>query len=191
MGRRTGVLAVAEQRDSSLDGATSPAEFFASSLDRLVRTALLLTGHRAAAEDLVMTAVAKCLPRWSSIRGEPFPYVRQAVLRAFLSTARRRSVVDERPTDQVPESAADDPHERAVLRADLFSALEALPPRQRAVVVLRFFEDLTGAQIAEVLGISVGTVRSQLHDGLTALRAAAPQTLAEYLQLSGDEESRP
>ncbi|MEJ7647946.1 MAG: SigE family RNA polymerase sigma factor [Nakamurella sp.] len=190
MGRRTGVLAVAEQ-DSSLDGATGPAEFFAASLDRLVRTAFLLTGNRTVAEDLVMTAVAKCLPRWSSIRGEPLPYVRQAVLREFLSTARRRSVVDERPTDRLPERPADDPHERAVLRADLFAALVALPPRQRAVVVLRFFEDLTGAQIAEVLAISVGTVRSQLHDGLAALRTAAPQTLGEYLQISGDEESKP
>lgn len=78
-----------------------------------------------------------------------------------------------------------------MLRADLFAALVALPPRQRAVVVLRFFEDLTGAQIAEVLAISVGTVRSQLHDGLAALRTAAPQTLGEYLQISGDEESKP
>ncbi|WP_353650787.1 SigE family RNA polymerase sigma factor [Nakamurella sp. A5-74] len=174
-----------------VDDPVEPAEFFAASLDRLVRVALLLTGNSASAEDLVMTAVSKCLPRWSSIRGAPLPYVRQAVLREFLSTVRRRSVVDERPTDRVPESATADSHERAMLRADLFSALEALPPRQRAVVVLRFFEDLTGAQIAEVLGISVGTVRSQLHDGLAALRAAAPQTLGEYLQISGDEESRP
>lgn len=167
--------------DAVAGGATDPATFFAGALDVLVRTGVLLTGSRAAAEDLVMTAVERTLPRWATIRDSPLAYVRRAVLHEFLSGRRRRAVVDERPTADVPDAAGTDHHARAELRLDLLTALAALPPRQRAVVVLRYFSDLTGPQIARELGVGEGTVRSQLHDALVTLRERAPATLRGHL----------
>lgn len=165
-----------------------PGSFLAVHLDSLVRTAFLLVGTHEGAEDMVMDAVSKCLPQWHRITGDPLPYVRKAVVHEFLSKLRRLRVVRETPTALLPESATRDQQDRIVLRADLLAALTPLPRRQRAVVVLRYLDDMSVRQVAELLQISEGTVRSQTHDALAALRSAAPDTLRSYLPGTAEHE---
>ncbi|MGZ4451053.1 MAG: SigE family RNA polymerase sigma factor [Nocardioides sp.] len=150
--------------------------FVAARRQALVRTAYLLTGSREDAEDLVQVALVKAVPHWHRIAEHPEAYVRRIVARESVSRWRRRRW-REVATGDLPEtgtapSAAED---REVLRA----ALLGLPPRQRAVIVLRYYEDLTERQTAEVLGIAVGTVKSQARDGLAALRRVVPDVGAE------------
>ena len=138
----------------------------------LARTAFLLTADRHLAEDLVQTALAKVADRWSRIAGvgDPTPYVRKVMLRTAISWRRRRT------SGEVPVATMPDRGDAAATGADaderLRRALRALPPRQRAVIVLRFFEDLTEAESAAALGCSVGTVKSQAARGLARLRAS-------------------
>lgn len=135
----------------------------------LLRTAWLLTGDTPLAEDLVQTALLKCWPRWGRVghMDNPDAYVRQVVLTTYLSWWRRRWR-GEVPTDRLPEATHED---EPVDRASLVAALARLPRGQRAVVVLRFAEDLSEARTAEVLGCSVGTVKSQTARALRTLRA--------------------
>jgi RNA polymerase sigma-70 factor (sigma-E family) len=140
-----------------------------------LRPAYLLTHDHALAEDLVQTALAKAWPAWSRIQGEPDPYVRKVLVNTFASWWRRRWN-GERPTEVLPEVAAVDHGEAVATRAGLVDALARLPRRQRAVVVLRYFEDLTEAQTADVLGITVGTVKSQTSKALAALRVSPALT---------------
>ena len=134
----------------------------------LHRTAVLLTRQEQAAEDLVQIALAKAWQSWARINGNHEAYVRRIIVNEFASTWRRRWR-GEVPTADLPERARvndDDGSTRQVLMA----ALATLPPRQRAVVVLRFFHDYTEAATAEAMGISVGTVKSQTFKALAALR---------------------
>ncbi len=174
---------MAERADPerALGDQVDPGAFLAARLDSLVRTAFLLLGNHHGAEDLVMTAMSKCLARWDFISGDPLPYVRKAVVREYLSWVRRLRVVRETPTAVLPGSAATDHQDSTILRADLLTALAKLPRRQRTVLVLRYLDDLTAGQVAEIMQISEGTVRSQTHDGLAKLRKAAPSDLASYL----------
>lgn len=147
----------------------------------LLRGALLLTGDRARAEDLVQEATLKVAQRWHRLHAQhPTAYARKIIYRDHVSVWRRRR---EFPTDIVRDvpGHAHDPDHRAVVLA----ALADLPPRQRAVVVLRYFEDLTERQTADVLGIAVGTVKSQAHDALRALRS-----VPSLHDLIGEERSR-
>jgi len=132
----------------------------------LLRTAYLLTRDHALAEDLVQTALAKAWFHWSRIRDDdPEPYVRRILVTTYSSWWRRRWN-GEIPTDELPESpapAGDD-------RLDLWDAIGRLPRRQRAVVVLRFYEDLTEAETARLMGSTVGTVKSQTAKALAKLR---------------------
>jgi RNA polymerase sigma-70 factor (sigma-E family) len=138
--------------------------------DALHRTAFLLTRDHALAEDLVQTALAKAWPAWRRIRDDPEPYVRRVLVNTYSSWWRRRWT-GEQPTAELPEGPAGTDHGDAVAtRAGVLAALGALPRRQRAVVVLRYFEDLTEAQTAELLGISTGTVKSQAAKALARLR---------------------
>ncbi|MDO7869486.1 SigE family RNA polymerase sigma factor [Nocardioides jiangxiensis] len=139
----------------------------------LVRTAYLLTGNAEDAEDLVQTALIKAVPKWGRIADDPEPYVRRILARESISRWRRRRW-REVHTDVLPETVHLDAD--VVGRAALREALRALAPRQRAVVVLRYYEDMTEQQTAEALGISVGTVKSQCRDALARLRTG---TLAE------------
>jgi RNA polymerase sigma-70 factor (sigma-E family) len=147
--------------------------FVAARGNALLRTAYLLTGDQQLAEDLVQTTLEKAVRRWGSIR-EPAAaeaYVRRTMYREQVSLWRRRRVA-ELPTAIIPEprlsgTTADQVEDRLVLRA----ALMRLGRRQRAVVVLRYFEDLTEQQVADTLGISVGTVKSTAHKALAHLRA--------------------
>lgn len=138
----------------------------------LLRTAYLLTGDWATAEDLLQTALAKTWFRWHTIR-DPHAaeaYVRQVMSRTFATWWRRRWR-GETPTEVLPDHAAADPYTGVDARDLLRRALAELPPRQRAIVVLRFYEDLTEAQVAEALGCSVGTVKSTVSRALVRLRA--------------------
>ena len=146
----------------------------------LLRTAYLLTGDHDDAEDLVQVALVKAVPHWAKIADHPEPYVRTILARESVSRWRRRRW-REVSAATLPEQHAPevDPSDRAALRA----ALATLAPRQRAVVVLRYFEDLTERQTAEVLGIGVGTVKSQTRDALARLRERLPWLGAEEVPL--------
>lgn len=149
--------------------------FVAERSPALVRSAWLLTGDHAGAQDLVQTALAKTWVRWDRVtrQGAPEGYVRRVMLTTYLSWRRRRWH-GELPTAGLPERADHrDPFGDAELRATVAAALAELPRRQRAVVVLRYFDDLTEAQTAQALGCSVGTVKSQSSKALTKLRASS------------------
>lgn len=146
--------------------------FVAGRGDALWRTAWLLTGDAQRAEDLVQTALGKSWPAWERVArsdGSFEAYVRKVMFTTYVAWWRRRWN-GERPTENVPEHPSVE--EPAGLRHDLDRALASLPRGQRAVVVLRYVEDLTERQTAEVLGISVGTVKSQAARALAALRAS-------------------
>ena len=155
----------------------------------LQRTAYLLTGDWALAEDLLQTALTKAWFAWGRIEGDPEPYVRRVLVNTFAS-AWRRKWNGERPTDELPESPGDDFATASTHRHDLWDALGRLPRKQRAVVVLRFFEDLSEAETASVMGVSVGTVKSTTSRALAKLRDTSglrddPRTRAEFLALTG------
>ena len=144
-------------------------EFVAARSSRLLRMAFLLTHDSQLAEDLLQTALARSWSSWRRIEGDPVPYVRRVMVNAFVNERRRRWS-GEVPTEHLPERAA--AAEDRDAHNDLVAALERLPRGQRAVVVLRYFEDLTEQQTAAVLGIGVGTVKSQCSRALTALRSS-------------------
>lgn len=148
-------------------------DFVAARGQALLRTAYLLTGDRQLAEDLVQGALEKVHPRWGSIRASAAAeaYVRRTMYRDQVSLWRRRRV-SEVLSVAVPEPRrpSDDDGDRVVQRLVLQQALMSLGRRQRAVVVLRYFEDLTEQQVAETLGITVGTVKSHSHRALARLR---------------------
>ena len=148
------------------------ADFVAVRGQALQRTAYLLTGDWASAEDLLQTALARAYPRWSRItRDDPEAYVRKVLVNTWSSWWRRKWR-GEYATETLPESAGADPCADADRRRAVASALASLPPKQRAVVVLRFHEDMTEAQVAATLGISVGTVKSQTAKALAKLRSS-------------------
>jgi RNA polymerase sigma-70 factor (sigma-E family) len=144
-------------------------EFVATRSRALLRTAYLLTGDHSLAEDLLQTALAKCWFSWGRIDGPPEPYVRRALATTYATWWRRRWR-GERPTVELPDRG--DPAGTSPIddRDALWRALGALPRRQRAVVVLRYYEDLSEAETAAALGISTGTVKSQAAKALAALR---------------------
>jgi len=137
----------------------------------LLRTAYLLTHDRGLAEDLVQTSLAKAWFSWTRIETRPEAYVRRIMVNTYSSWWRRRWNGEEATAD-LPERH--DPRRgeevRADDRTDLWRALERLPKRQRAVVVLRFYEDLSEVETAEIMQCSVGTVKSQASRALAKLR---------------------
>ena len=141
-------------------------DFVAARSRALLRTAYLLTHDHALAEDLLQTSLAKAWFAWRRIDGNPEPYVRRILVNTYASWWRRKWN-GEHPTEDLPERATD---ETGSEPTDLWRAMERLPRRQRAVVVLRYFEDLTEVQTAELLGCSVGTVKSQCSKALAKLR---------------------
>lgn len=144
-------------------------EFVHTAWPTLYRTAYLLVGEHQLAEDLVQTALAKTYASWRKVRDRnaATAYARVALVNTATSWFRRKSWGNERPTETLPDGAAGiEPSDRPAV----MSALQALPPRQRAVVVLRYYEDLGVREVAEALGCSEGTVKSQTHDALGRLR---------------------
>jgi RNA polymerase sigma-70 factor (sigma-E family) len=157
--------------------ATGPVDAFVQFVEArqraLQRTAWLLTGDRALAEDLVQTALARSWPRWERIRrrDDPEIYVRRVMVNTWSTWYRRRSR-GERPSETVLDHAASfDVATDVTMRLVVRDALGSLTNRQRAVVVLRLFDDLSEAQVAQVLDCPIGTVKSQLSRALARLRA--------------------
>lgn len=151
-------------------------EFVAGRQNALLRTAWLLTADWQRAEDLVQTALAKVWPHWERVvaGGEPEGYVRRTLVTTWLTWQRRRWT-GERPQAELPDLAAPDGEtamDAAGLRTALTRALATLSAEQRAVVVLRFYDDLSVEQTARVLGRPVGTVKSQTARALERLAAA-------------------
>ena len=145
----------------------------------LVRTAFLLTGDQGRAEDLVQTVLVKVHRRWSHVAhaGSPYAYTRAALANESASWWRRRRVAE--TLGEVPahaDRAPDDAYAAYDTRDEVARAVLALPPRMRAVVVLRYFDDLSEADTAEALGMSTGSVKSQASRGLERLRAVLQQT---------------
>ncbi|MFC0528230.1 SigE family RNA polymerase sigma factor [Phytohabitans kaempferiae] len=146
-------------------------EFVAARSAALLRTAYLLAGDWATAEDLLQTALTKTYLAWKRL-GEieaVEPYARRVLVNTATSWWRRRWH-GERPTEILPERAAPDQIDEQLERDALWRHVKALPARQRAVLVLRFYEDLTEAQTAALLDISTGTVKSQTSRALNTLR---------------------
>lgn len=145
-------------------------DFVTARLPALMRTAYLLTGDWQHAEDLLQTVLMRCYRRWAHIDG-PEAYVRRAMV-ITVTGWRRRRWRGEVPTAVLPDTRPVAPGEADLveLRTDLLRLLAELGPRQRAVVVLRFYEDMTEPEVAALLGISVGTVKSQTARALTRLR---------------------
>ncbi|MFJ4962606.1 RNA polymerase sigma-E factor [Streptomyces sp. ADI96-02] len=140
----------------------------------LLRTARSLTANPCDAEDLLQTALVKTYVAWERIEDHRAldGYVRRALLNTRTSQWRKRRI-DEIACDELPEqeaAPAADPAERQVLHDAMWHAVLRLPDRQRAMVVLRYYEDLSEAQTAEVLGVSVGTVKSAVSRALRKLR---------------------
>lgn len=168
---REGLMSVAENEEFQ--------GFVAARWTALVRTAYLLTGDQQLAEDLVQTALERTFRHWASLRRRDAAeaYVRQTMYREQVTSWRRRRVREVAAAD-LPEprqhsSAVEPVEDRLVLRA----ALDRLGRRQRAVLVLRFFEDLSERQVADALGIGVGTVKSTSHRALAHMREALDQSV--------------
>ncbi len=136
----------------------------------LVRSAVLLGCSRHDAEDLVQTALARCYRSWERVRraDDRDAYVYRVLVNCHASSRRRRWW-GERPTDRPPEHSSDDPAESSVERRTMLDALQRLGVDQRTVLVLRFYADLSEWQVAQVLGLPVGTVKSRSSRALQRL----------------------
>ena len=152
----------------------------------LMRVAYLLAGgDQHAAEDLLQIALAKTAARWDAV-DSPEAYVRRVLYHqqaSFWRLKRRREI----QLAELPEEARPDGTPALDLKVTVRTILARITPRQRAVLVLRFFEDLPEAEVAQLLGCSVGTVRSTTHRSLARLRELAPEldelrTIKEVLQ---------
>jgi RNA polymerase sigma-70 factor (sigma-E family) len=156
-------------------------EFVAVASPRLLRMAFLLTRDAGHAEDLLQTALARAWRAWHRIDGDPEPYVRRIIVTSHATWWRRRWRGEE-PTGELPERPGESPQAAVDEREWLWQALGRLPRRQRTVLVLRFYEDLTEAQVAGLLGCSVGTVKSQASKALAKLRLDDTITTFEGLR---------
>lgn len=137
----------------------------------LLRTAVLLTGERALGEDLVQTALARAYGKWSRVSraDAPVSYVRRLMVNSHLSW-RRRLASGEQVLASVPDRAARHDQDRVAAAEDLRRALLQLSPRMRTAVVLRYFEDLSQAETARLMGCTVSTVNNHVTRGLAVLR---------------------
>ncbi|CAM3826869.1 SigE family RNA polymerase sigma factor [Nocardiopsis rhodophaea] len=140
----------------------------------LLRMARSLTGNRADAEDLLQAALLKTFFAWDRINSPSARdgYVRRAMVNTQISEWRRKHL-EIFPTEEIPEQQIDDPTWKSDLADLLHRAIDRLPERQRAAVMLRYYEDMSEAQIAEQLGITVGTVKSTLSRAVAKLRLDA------------------
>jgi RNA polymerase sigma-70 factor (sigma-E family) len=152
------------------------AEFVAARWGSLYRLAYLLTASPTSAEDLLQSTLEKAYVNWARIGRMDYAeaYVRR-MLATTLISGRRRAWTRERPTEHLPEASGDSAELPVLDRSLLWPLVCALPDRQRAVIVLRYYEDLSEAQIAEVLGCAPGTVKSQASAAMAALRRAVAE----------------
>lgn len=175
--------AACESQGAPLASEDEFAEFVAGALPRLLRFGLVLTGDPAAAEDLVQTALGRSWRAWRLRKiDDPQAFVRKVMVNSYASWYRRlgsREVVTARPGDRmIVEDEARCIDDRDVI----WRALRMLPPRQRAVIILRYYEELSELEIAAVMGTSAGTVKSQA--------ARALRRLGEILAATGPGPAR-
>ena len=144
----------------------------------LLRTAYLLTGDKHQAEDVLQTSLAKLYLAWDKVRDRDSvdAYVRRIMVNENNSLWRRGWKKREYATEVIPDRPFSDQYDEG-LSAALWEVVQTLPPKARAVVVLRYYEQLTEAETADLLGISVGTVKSQCSRALAALRQRVPADL--------------
>ena len=140
----------------------------------LLRMAIMLTGNKADAEDLVQAALAKTFLAWDKINDHAAldAYVRRAMINTHISWWRRRRV-EEYPTDELPDQVVADHARESDMAEVVRRALDRLPRRMRAAVMLRYFDDMTEPEIAAALGISLGTVKSTVSRAVARLRIDA------------------
>lgn len=179
----TGVGAAMTTQDRDADFAA----YMAARQPSLLRTAYLLTGDRHTAEDLVQTAFAKLYLSWDSVRRRELVdgYLRRILVNEHNSLWRRAWKRRETSTDVPPDQQAHDRHDDGESAA-LWEFVQTLPRKQRAVIVLRYYEDLSEVETADALGISVGTVKSQASRALAAMRSR----VHDHPGLSVREEER-
>ena len=151
--------------------ASAYAEFVAARSASMFRTAYLVIGDYQLAEDLLQESLVKVYVAWPRLHevAKAEAYTRRVIVTTAISWRRRRSF-RERPTGDLPESVVADETDGVTARDELWHQLHLLPPRQRAAVVLRFCEDLSEAQTAELMGCSVGTVKRQVSIALGKMR---------------------
>ena len=164
------------------------AEYVALRRDTWVRAACLLTGDPHTAEDLVQTALIRVWPRWGRIvaQGDPDAYIRKVLMNVFLTSLRRRRWREISADPHAihlpylhPQPTAPALSDSVEARLDLRDVLAGLAPRQRAVLVLRYYLDLSEAETAQTLGCSVGTVKSQAAKASAHLRGRVEDTASE------------
>ena len=160
-----------------MDADQDFAEFVDARWASLYRLAYLLAASPTGAEDLMQTTLEKAYVNWPRISkvGSPEAYVRRMLANTLVSS-RRRAWTGELPWDELPEISAASAEVPVLDRSLIWPLVCALPDRQRAVIVLRFYEDLSEAQISEALGCAVGTVKSQSSAAIAALRRALAAT---------------
>jgi len=149
------------------------AQFVRARWSPLYKLAYLLAASPTGAEDLLQATLEKAYVNWARIMRMEYPeaYVRRMLANTLVS-GRRRAWIGEQPFGELPETAGDSLELPVLDRAVLWPLVCALPTRQRAVIVLRYYEDLTEEQIAEALGCATGTVKSQASSAVAALRRA-------------------
>lgn len=159
-------MAVRSSRDTS-----AFTEFTSVRSASLFRTAYLLVGDHQLAQDLLQESLVKTYIAWPRLRdvSNAEAYTRRTIVTTAISWRRRRSF-HERPTELLPDTTVPDPGDAVSTHTAVLVHLRSLPPRQRAAIVLRYYEDLSEAQTAEVMGCSVGAVKSQVSTGLRRLR---------------------
>lgn len=167
--------------------APSFEEYAGAAWPSLYRSAYLLAGNHPDAEDLAQQTLLKAYRSWPRVRAAdaPYAYLRTILTNTFLSQRRPKGRRLELLSDEPPEPALPSRDRGPEDRMLLWPHVRSLPPRQRAVIVLRYYEDLTEREIADVLGCSTGTVKSTAHRGLKALRAVLGPD-----HIEGEEEPR-
>jgi RNA polymerase sigma-70 factor (sigma-E family) len=175
-------LAVQQRRDT-----TAFAEFVENRSHALMRTAYLMVGDHQLAQDLLQEALIKTFVAWPRLRDleKVDAYVRKTIVTTAISWRRRRSF-HERPASFLPDASSPDQMDSLATHRVLITHLRGLPPRQRAAIVLRYYEDLTIAQTADIMGCSAGAVKSHVSLGLGKLRERMGAEL--HLVLTVDEE---
>ena len=177
---------VGSDRAEPYDEEADFDEFMNAQWGPQFRTAYLLTGDYQLAEDLLQTAFAKVFRSWSKVSrmGQPAAYTRKIVTNQALSWWRRRSST-EIPTQDITSGSHAGHEDRVTQASVVWAALATLPARQRAVMVLRYYEDLSEAEIADTLGISAGAVKSHASEARAAL-AQRLGSIGHDLTTNGD-----
>jgi RNA polymerase sigma-70 factor (sigma-E family) len=172
-----GVTALRQQRDT-----TAFSDLVAARSAALLRTAYLVVGDYQLAQDLVQEALVKTYVAWPRLRdvSNAEAYARRTIVTTAISWRRRRSF-HERPVRTIPEQAQPDRTDALATQDLLWAQVRALPPRQRAALVLRYYEDLSESDTAQLMGCAVGTVKSQVSAALDRLRQRVGPELVGFL----------